>query len=41
MPGSETLAYLYNSNNKGKLTHIPRVDTAPQAVENQFQLAIC
>ena len=41
MPGSETLAYLYNSNNKGTLTHIPRVDTAPQDVETPTQLAMC
>ena len=41
MPGSEVIPYFYNSNNTETLTHIPRVVTAPQAVETSTQLAIC
>ena len=40
MPGSEVIPYFYNSNNKETLTHIPRVDTAPQDVETPTQLAM-
>ena len=36
---SEILPYLYNSNNPGTITDIPRVDTAPQGVETPTQLA--
>ena len=38
---SEILPYLYNSNNPGTITDIPRVDTAPQGVETPTQLARC
>ena len=41
MPGSETLAYLFNSNNPGTKTQINRVFTAPQVVQFPTQLAGC
>ena len=41
IPGSETHQYFYNPNNLGTKTQITRVDTAPQGVETQTQLAGC
>ena len=41
MPGSETLAYLFNINNQGAKTQITRVYTAPQGVQSPTQLAGC
>ena len=41
MPGSETLVYLYNSNNQGAKPQINRVYTAPQGVQSPTQLAGC
>ena len=39
--GSGILPYLCNSNNPRTKTQIPRVDTAPESVENTTQLAGC
>ena len=39
--GSEIRPYLYNSNEPGTKTQIPRVDTAPRGVETPTQLAGC
>ena len=38
---SEILPYVYNSNNPGTKTQIPRVDTAPRGVETPTPLAGC
>ena len=41
MPGSETYAYLFNSNNPWTKTQINRVYTAPQGVQSPTLLAGC
>ena len=39
MAGSEIFPYIYNSDEPGTKTAVPRVDTAPDGVENPTQLA--
>ena len=36
IPGSEILPHMYNSNELGTKTDIPRVDTASQGMELQY-----
>ena len=40
-PGQKSYCYLYNSNNPGTKTEIPRVNTAPLNVETPTQLTGC